>query len=238
MIASSRLLSSPVSCPLNSTRTSRPHVRARSLTIRGNFPNRFPTGCIRACITVSRRSAVTLSSRRASSGKFAASIPLCSIWLRVNTSSPTRFIMRFSTSTSIRSVLSALAFSVTTVGCSAGDPPLFEATGAAPSLFVVSTSAICGASISGNSAGTCPFNIASSAISSPSSSPARVPSLPVSSISTRIARSPSIKRSNPLIKSELTASLPSRSDPSRCSPACASFSSRSKPRNPVVPLIV
>ncbi len=44
--------------------------------------------------------------------------------------------------------------------------------------------------------------------------------------------------SSPVMMGRSAASLPSRSRPSRFSPAWASFSSRLKPRNPVVPLIV
>ncbi len=67
----------------------------------------FETGCIRAFITLSRRSAVTISRRRESRVMLGSAEVACKTWLRVSTSSPTRFIIRFSSVTSTRSVLSA-----------------------------------------------------------------------------------------------------------------------------------
>ena len=64
-----------------------------------------------------------------------------------------------------------------------------------------------------------PFKTASKAINSLSSSPIRVPSPPVSSINIKISRSRSSRLNSPLISSDVTASFPSRSEPSRCSPA-------------------
>ena len=79
----------------------------RSRTRRGIFEKTFETGCMRAFITDSRRSAVTMSRRRESSVMLGSAAVACRTWLRVSTSSPTRFIMRFSRATSTRNVLSA-----------------------------------------------------------------------------------------------------------------------------------
>ena len=106
-MASSRLLSSSVSWPSICNRTRRPSDCERSRTIRGIFEKTCETGCIRAFITLSRRSAVTMSSRRDSSVMWGSDAVACSTWLRVSTSSPTRFIIRFSSVTSTRRVLSA-----------------------------------------------------------------------------------------------------------------------------------
>ncbi len=75
--------------------------------MRGILEKMFETGCMRAFITVSRRSAVTMSRRRESRVMLGSAAVACSTWLRVSTSSPTRFIMRLSRATSTRRVLSA-----------------------------------------------------------------------------------------------------------------------------------
>ena len=106
-MASSRLLSSSVSWPSICRRTRRPSACERSRTMRGILEKTFETGCMRAFITLSRRSAVTMSRRRESSVMLGSAAVACSTWLRVSTSSPTRFIIRFSRATSTRSVLSA-----------------------------------------------------------------------------------------------------------------------------------
>ncbi len=105
-MASSRLLSSSVSWPSICKCTRRSSACVRSRTSRGIFENTLETGCIRAFITDSRRSAVTMSRRRESSVMLGSAAVACSTWLRVSTSSPTRFIMRFSRATSTRNVLS------------------------------------------------------------------------------------------------------------------------------------
>ncbi len=106
-MASSRLLSNSVSWPSICSRTLRPSDCDRSRTMRGIFEKIFETGCILAFITLSRRSAVTISRRRESMVMFGSAEVACSTWLRVSTSSPTRFIIRFSSVTSTRKVLSA-----------------------------------------------------------------------------------------------------------------------------------
>ncbi len=75
--------------------------------MRGILEKMFETGCMRAFITDSRRSAVTISRRRESMVMLGSAAVACSTWLRVSTSSPTRFIIRLSNVTSTRSVLSA-----------------------------------------------------------------------------------------------------------------------------------
>ncbi len=65
-MASSRLLSSSVSWPSTCKRTRRPSDCERSRTMRGILEKIFETGCMRAFITDSRRSAVTISRRRLS----------------------------------------------------------------------------------------------------------------------------------------------------------------------------
>jgi hypothetical protein len=63
--------------------------------------------CMRAFITDSRKSAVTMSRRRESSVMRGSAEVACNTWLRVRTSSPTRFIIRLSREMSTRRVLSA-----------------------------------------------------------------------------------------------------------------------------------
>ena len=53
-----------------------------------------------------------------------------------------------------------------------------------------------------------------------------------------MCRTASTMASKPLVISAFSASWPSRSRESRFSPACVSFSSRAKPRNPQLPLMV
>jgi len=84
-----------------------PKTWERSRTMRGIFEKMFETGCMRAFMTFSRRSAVTMSRRRESMVMFGSLAVACSTWLRVSTSSPTRFIMRLSRVTSTRRELSA-----------------------------------------------------------------------------------------------------------------------------------
>ena len=106
--ASSRLLSSPVSWPSNSIRTCRPQViAARSRTIRGNLlkmmSHRLHAGLHHTLAQLRRH---TVQPARKLGKVLRRPASMRRIWLRVNTSSPTRFIIRFSTSTSMRSVLS------------------------------------------------------------------------------------------------------------------------------------
>jgi hypothetical protein len=75
--------------------------------MRGILEKMFDTGCMRAFITLSRRSAVTMSRRRDNRVRLGSAAVACSTWLRVSTSSPTRFIIRFRSVTSTRKVLSA-----------------------------------------------------------------------------------------------------------------------------------
>jgi hypothetical protein len=94
--------------------------------MRGNLEKTFETGCMRAFITDSRRSAVTISRRRESMVKLGSSAVACRIWLRVSTSSPTRFIMRLSRTTSTRRVLSEAAATLGLLLSAAGSGALWK----------------------------------------------------------------------------------------------------------------
>jgi hypothetical protein len=111
LIASSRVLSSSVSLPIVSSSTSLPVCRARSRTIRGYFDQALSIGCIRVFMTEPWSSVVMRSSRCSVATSAASSVSLvnCRIWLRLRTSSPTRFISVSSRSTSTRMVESGAA---------------------------------------------------------------------------------------------------------------------------------
>ena len=252
LMASSKLLSSSVSWPSICSRTRRPSVCERSRTMRGIFEKTFDTGCMRAFITLSRRSAVTMSRRRESMVMFGSPEVACSTWLRVSTSSPTRFIIRFSSTTSTRNVLSAvdvagtrgLAASVSSALASTAGLAA-TAAGAAAGSGASASSTATGASCSCFCALACvlaalPATLACCSLSSWTisflSSPS--PSLPTASIVFKIERSPSSSCSSAVMTGAVASILPSRNSPSRFSPEWASFSSRLKPRNPVVPLMV
>ena len=56
--------------------------------MRGILEKMLETGCIRAFITLSRRSAVTMSRRRLSMVMLGSDEVACKTWLRVRTNSP------------------------------------------------------------------------------------------------------------------------------------------------------
>ena len=122
LMASSRLLSSSVSWPSTCKRTCRPSDCERSRTMRGILVKMLETGCIRAFITDSRRSAVTISRRRLSMVILGSDEVACRTWLRVSTSSPTRFIILLSRVTSTRSELSAAELWLPGARCLAASP--------------------------------------------------------------------------------------------------------------------
>ena len=228
---------------------------------------------MRAFITLSRRSAVTISRRRESMVRLGSAAVACSTWLRVSTSSPTRFIMRLSSVTSTRNVLSAAvpapvtprgrpispaAAWVSGAGATAGSCADAAGSAAYAEGRASGAAEIAGADESASAGGGEPaieraFGLTCAAACgwiSPglaackfSRQPIRGPSSPLPSVASvsivfRIERRPSSSCSRPVIIGRLAASLPSRNRPSRFSPACASFSRRLKPRNPVVPLMV
>ena len=211
-----------------------------------------------------------MSRRRPSCVIRGSAAVACSTWLRVNTSSPTRFIIWFNRCTSTRRVLSA-ALDVP-AAASAVSVSLFEpcfsvarscvttsGTGAHVACSHAASTSIATAAFAGSPVASAVFcaafaltrlvppaafgfsacSVASVPISSASCpEPASPPSSPSASIDRKIPRSRSRSASRPVIISALAFSFPSRSNPSRFSPACASFSSRPNPRKPVVPLMV
>ena len=109
LMASSTVRSSSVSLPSISRRTFLPQVLATSRTMRGNLFQRLPICCMRVFMTPSCSSVVIRFSRWAVRSR-PASLELlmnCSTWLRVSTSSPTRFISLSSCTTSTRTALPA-----------------------------------------------------------------------------------------------------------------------------------
>ena len=224
----------------------------------------------------------------------------CKTWLRVSTSSPTRFIIRFSSVTSTRSVLSAAlpcvrgragscsaasgealdsaaAAGTGSAGCArtgagAGAGAAAETgaggggggaaeTGAGESGAGASAgcgAALCSCGRAGAGAegageggagaegppalawaGTCArAGSCSSSRRAIRAASSLSPSASSASMVLRIERRPSSSCKSPVMIDRSAVSLPSRSRPSRFSPEWASFSSRLKPRNPVVPLIV
>ena len=109
LVASRMVRSSSVSLPSISTRTFLPQVRDRSRTTRGTFCQMLSMGCMRVFMTPSCSSLAMRFSRCEERTRSVSSrvLACCTIWLRVSTSSPTRFMSASSRSTSTRMLLSA-----------------------------------------------------------------------------------------------------------------------------------
>lgn len=104
LIASRIVRSSSVSSPSMTSIARLPQAAVRSRTTRGNLLQTFRIGCIRVFITPSCRSLV-MRFRRCEVASIAAlgsAAACCMIWLRVRTSSPTRFMIESSRFTSTR----------------------------------------------------------------------------------------------------------------------------------------
>ena len=102
-----------------------PSCTDRSRTTRGSLLHSVSIGCMRVFMTPSCSSPAIRLSRwvvraRSTSSRAAA---CCSIWLRVSTSSPTRFISESSSVTSTRIVLSATERRPSTGSPGSGAPP-------------------------------------------------------------------------------------------------------------------
>ena len=108
LMASMMVRSSSVSLPSITSWTCLPRSCAMSCTIRGNFAQTLPMGCMRVFITLSCNSVVMVLIRCAALsnvGSLACEVN-CTIWLRASTSSPTRFISLSSWVTSTRMAVS------------------------------------------------------------------------------------------------------------------------------------
>ncbi len=219
LISSRTWRSSSVSAPSITSSIFLPRSRPRSRTSRGSLFQAMPIGCMRVFITPSCRSEVMWDSRCSGTANIDSSRmrSSCSSWLRVSTNSLTRVISSSSTSTPTRMV--------------------WAAAGASGGVSAVASAAWAASSGAASRVASCrPSQIASRAAINGASSPAGSASVAASPAMISLIRS--IAASTALTSSGVTTSSPSRTRPSTFSPACATRSSRGRPRKPQVPLMV
>ena len=254
LIRSSTWRSSSVSAPCISSSICLPRSLARSRTMRGSFCQALPIGCMRVFITPSCSSAVTLDRRcsGALNSESSCRRAISSNWLRVSTSSETMVIRCSSVSTATRiDLVPFLAGSSSLPAVASASLAGVTSTSVARKACSRSSSEFspgrngrskaCGASVptarSGSAAGCGSRHSAMRA-----SSPIRSSSDPSGSRCSRSSESRIVLMRSMVDRMTVTASwvasAPSRNLPISASAACASVSSRGRPRKPQVPLIV
>ena len=247
--SSSTWRSISVSAPTIASAIGLPSSFDRSRTRRGSLLQAEPIGCMRVFITPSCRSDV-ICERRCTGAAKIGSLPvrlICRSWLRVSTSSLTRVIRFSSTPTDTRMVCvprpaSAACGSAGGTGVAAASPG--RAAAAAGAGAAGAGTGGCMPVGAGTAAGTgptawgsmSPASRASSVAMTPASSPGG--SMPDAARAPTMAFITSAARRTAVTRAGVAAIVSSRTRPSTFSAACATRSSRGRPRKPQVPLMV
>ena len=257
LMRSSTWRSSSVSAPCISRSICLPSSLHRSRTMRGSFCQALPIGCMRVFITPSCSSAVTLESRCSGVLNSDSSWrrPISSSWLRVSTSSETMVISRSSVSTETRIDWLPFFWSSSLSTSASGDlgsrrcggstgvarkarsrsssesSPGSSGRSSTCSTRVPTLRSGIGAGFFGSSASAMCVRPAMRSSSAPAGSRCSCSSASrISLMRSMVARIS--------VTASLVAGTPSRKRPISASAACASASSRGRPRKPQVPLMV